>query len=100
MRRHIAKPFDAGRLEWDVGIEAAGDGLVDDGLLALGEELDETVFVGDVSLDTGVGAVQVADDGGLLGEGRVRVRLSLDTKDSGTRCCPAEPVIETAANAF
>ena len=33
--RHVAQPLDAGGLEADVGIEAAGDGPVDDGLLLL-----------------------------------------------------------------
>ena len=35
MLRHLAEPLDAGGLEADVGVEAAGDGLVDDGLLLL-----------------------------------------------------------------
>ena len=35
MLRHIPQPLDAGGLEADVGVEAAGDGLVDDGLLLL-----------------------------------------------------------------
>jgi len=31
MLRYVAKPLNAGGLEADVGIEAAGDGAVDDG---------------------------------------------------------------------
>ena len=32
MLRHVAEPLDAGGLEADVGVKAAGDGSVDDGL--------------------------------------------------------------------
>ena len=32
MLRHVAEPLDAGGPEADVGVKAAGDGPVDDGL--------------------------------------------------------------------
>src|SRR5690554_2203071 len=35
MLRHIPQPLDTGRLEAHIGIEAAGDGAMDDGLLLL-----------------------------------------------------------------
>ena len=70
MRWHIAEPLDAGGLEGDVGVEAASDGLVDGGLLLLGQQLDQSLLGADVALDAAVGVVEVADDGALLGEGR------------------------------
>ena len=48
MLRHIAEPLDAGGLEGDVGVEAAGDGLVDDGLLLLLQQRDELPLGADV----------------------------------------------------
>ena len=69
MLRHVAEPVDAGGLEGDVGVEAAGDGLVDDGLLLLLQQGDELALGVDVAADAPVGVVQVADDGGLLLEG-------------------------------
>ena len=69
MLRHVAKPLDAGGLESDVGVEAAGDGLVDDGLPLLLQQRDEPPLGGDVAPDAPVHVVQVADDGGLFWEG-------------------------------
>ena len=69
MLRHVAEPLDAGGLEADVGVEAAGDGLADDGLLLLLQQRDELPLGADVAPDAPVDVVQVADDGGLLGEG-------------------------------
>ena len=48
MLRHVAEPLDAGGLEADVGVEAAGDGLVDDGLLLLLQQRDELPLGADV----------------------------------------------------
>ena len=70
MRRHIAQPIHAGGFERDVGIQAAGDGPVDYRPLALGQQFDEALLAGDVSLYAVVHVVEVAHDGGLLGEGR------------------------------
>ena len=69
MLRHVAKPLDAGGLEGDVGVEAAGDGLVDDGLLLLLQQRDELPLGGDVAPDAPVHVVEVSDDGALFGEG-------------------------------
>ena len=69
MRRDISEPLDAGGFEEDVGVKAAGDGLVDDGLLLLLQQGDELALGVDVAADAPVGVVQVADDGGLIGEG-------------------------------
>ena len=69
MLRHVAKPLDAGGLESDVGVEAAGDGLVDDGLPLLLQQRDELLLGADVRPDAPVHVIQVADDGCLLGDG-------------------------------
>ena len=69
MLRYVAEPVDAGGLEGHVGVEAAGDGLVDDGLFLLLQQGDELALGVDVAADAPVGVVQVADDGGLLVEG-------------------------------
>jgi hypothetical protein len=45
MLRQIPQPLHAGGLEADVGVEAAGDGAVDDGLLLLLQQLDSFLFV-------------------------------------------------------
>ena len=66
MRRHITEPLDTGGLETDVGVEAAGDGLVDDGLLLLGQQFDQPLLGADVAPDAAVGVVEVADDGGTV----------------------------------
>ncbi len=75
MRRHVAQPLDAGGLEGDVGVEATGDGLADDGLLLLQQQGDELLLGAEVTPDAPVRVVQVADDGGLLGEGWAEERL-------------------------
>ena len=69
MLRHVAQPLDAGGLEADVGVEAAGDGAVDDGLLLLLQQLDQLLLGADVAPDPPVRVVEEADDGGLFGEG-------------------------------
>ena len=69
MLRNVAEPVDAGGLEGDVGVKAAGDGVVDDGLLLLLQQGDELALSVDVEADAPVGVVQVADDGVLLLEG-------------------------------
>ena len=69
MFRHIAEPLDAGRLEADVGVEAARDGATDDGLPLLLQQRDEATLRADVASDASVGVVKVSYDGALLGEG-------------------------------
>ena len=75
MRWHIAEPFDPRRLGADVGIEAAGDGLVDDGLLLLLQQRNQLLLGVDVAPDALVGVVEEADDGGLFRERRKRNEL-------------------------
>ena len=70
MLRHVAQPLHAGGLEADVGVEAAGDGAVDDGLLLLLQQLDQLLLGADVAPDPPVRVVEEADDGGLFGPGR------------------------------
>ena len=72
MLRHVPQPLHAGGLEADVGVEAAGDGAVDDGLLLLLQQLDQLLLGADVAPDAPVRVVEEAGDGGLLGEGRER----------------------------
>ena len=50
-------------------IDLAHDGLVDDGLLLLLQQLDQPFLGADVALDTPVGVVEEAGDGGLLFDG-------------------------------
>ena len=69
MLRHIPKPLHARGLEADVGVEAAGDGAVDDGLLLLLQQLDQLLLGADVAPDPPVRVVEEADDGGLFGKG-------------------------------
>ena len=69
MLRHVAQPLDAGGLETDVGVEAAGDGPVDDSLLFLLQQRNELPLGADVAADAPVHVVQVTDDGGLFREG-------------------------------
>ena len=69
MRGDVAEPLDAGGLEGDVGVEAAGDGAVDDGLPLLLQQRDELLLGADVAADAVVDVVEVADDGALFGEG-------------------------------
>src|SRR5680860_1874819 len=68
MLRHIPQPLHAGGLEADAGVEAAGDGAVDDGLLLLLQQLDQLLLGADVAPDPPVRVVKKADNGGLFGE--------------------------------
>ena len=66
---HIAQPLDARGLEADIGVEAASNGAMDDGLLLFLQQPDELLLAADVAADAFVGVVEIADDGGLFGEG-------------------------------
>jgi hypothetical protein len=46
MRRHVAEPFDAGRLRWSVGVQALGDGVGDDGLALFLQQLYQPPLFG------------------------------------------------------
>ena len=66
MRRDVAEPGDAGGLEWDVGVEAAGDGAVDDGLLLLVQQPNQLPLGADEAVDLPVRVVQKPHDGRLF----------------------------------
>jgi len=68
MIRHIAQPLHTGRLKADIGIDASGDGAVDDGLLLLLQQLDQLLLGADVAPDLSFIVVEKADDGCLFGE--------------------------------
>ena len=75
-RRDVAEPGDAGGLEGDVGVEAAGDGAVDDGLLLLVQQPDQLPLGADETVDLPVRVVQKPHDGRLFVGRRTR---SLET---------------------
>ncbi len=58
----VAEPVDAGGLEADVGVEAACDGAVDDGLLLLVEQSDQPSLRADVPPNPPVGMIEKAND--------------------------------------
>ena len=67
MLRHVPQPLHAGRFKTDVGIEAPGNGAVDDGLLLLLQQLDQLLLGADVAPNPPVHVAEKADDGSLLG---------------------------------
>src|SRR5665811_530205 len=69
MRRDVAQPLDAGGLEGDGGVEAAGDGAVDDGLLLLLQQLYQLLLGPDIPLYPAIHILQIADNSGLFGDG-------------------------------
>ena len=88
----------------DGGVEAAGDGAVDDGLLLLLQQLDQLLLGADVASDAPVRVVEEADDGGLFGEGwkwgtRLRDPTQSNRKSCRTCClwrAPADPTHDSA----
>ena len=76
MLRHVPKPLHTGGFEADVGVEAAGDGAVNDGLLLLLQQLDQLLLGADVAPDPPVRVVEEPDDGGLFGERWDRIGTS------------------------
>ena len=62
----IAEPGDAGGFEGYGWVEAAGDGLVDDGLFLFVEQRDEFFLGADGAVDATVFVVEEAEDGGLF----------------------------------
>ncbi len=72
MLRDVAEPLDARGFEATVGVEAAGDGAVDDGLLLLLQQFDQLLLGADVAPDPPVHVVEEADDCGLFTGRRAR----------------------------
>ena len=68
--RQVAQRLHAGGLQPDVGVEAPGDGLLDDGLPFLLQQGNEPLLGAHVFPDALVGIIEVLDDGGLLIDGR------------------------------
>ena len=60
MLRNISHPVDERGFEGGVGVETAGDGPVDDGLLLLVQHLDQSPPIMDEAGDLAVHRVEVA----------------------------------------
>jgi len=68
MLRYIADPVDAGGFEGRIGVEAAGHGPVDDGLLLLVQYLDQPPPIADEAADLPVKVTEKTNDQFLLVE--------------------------------
>ncbi|OPY59591.1 MAG: hypothetical protein A4E57_04692 [Syntrophorhabdaceae bacterium PtaU1.Bin034] len=84
MLRHLAEPLHAGVFVGGVGfagadVDLAGDGLVDERLLVLLQQLDQLLLGADRPPYPPVHVIQKAHDGGLLGEGWEGYRRRLDS---------------------
>ena len=77
MLRYITDPLDAGGFEGDTGVEAAGDGTVDNGLLLFLQQLDQLLLGADVLPNPPVHVIEESNDGGLFGEGWKKYCYSL-----------------------
>ena len=66
MFRHVAEPFHTRGLETDIGVEAAGDSAMDDGLLLLLQQFNQLLLGADVAPNAPVGVVEETYDGRLL----------------------------------
>ena len=69
MRWHIAQPLDARGFEAHIGVKAARDCVVDDRLPIFLQQFDEPLPATNIAVDALVGLIEIADDGGLFGEG-------------------------------
>ena len=67
MRRNIPQPRNAGGFEGHSGVQATGDGAVDDGLLLFVEERNDFALGADGALQPPASPLKEAHDGGLLG---------------------------------
>ena len=81
---YISQPLHARGLQFHVGVQAPGDGLVDQCLPLLSQEGDEPLLAGDIPLDLRVGVVEEPDDGGLFVEGWVRTSLLVCPRSAKT----------------
>lgn len=89
MLRHVAQPRHAGGLEANIWVGAAGDGVMNDGLLLLVEELYKLLLGRDVPSDQPVCVIEKTDDSSLFRKGRERqlhtsYELPISTRHFGT----------------
>ena len=70
MRRNLPQPLDARILHLHVGIQSLGDGVADQRVSLLFQQLDQALLLGDQRVDAGGALVQEVGDGALFGEGR------------------------------
>ncbi|MGH9583160.1 MAG: hypothetical protein ACRD4O_09520 [Bryobacteraceae bacterium] len=66
MRRDRAEPRDAGIAQRDIGIEAAGDRVGDEGAALFGEEMQQPLLGRDERVEARGFAVEVIGDGSLI----------------------------------
>ena len=78
MHGNVAEPGDAGGLGGGGGVEAFGDGVGDDGLALLGEELDEPFLLADQLVDLGGFAVEEVSDASAFVVWRIGKRERLE----------------------
>ena len=69
MLRHIAEPFDAGRLHGGVGVEAFGNGVRDDGLAFFFQQFHQPPLLRHQPINLARLPVQKLRNPSLLGEG-------------------------------
>jgi hypothetical protein len=67
MRRDVAQPLDAGRLHRNAWVESLRDGMRDDGLALLFQQLNKAPLLGDQRVDLGGLMIQKASNPLLLG---------------------------------
>lgn len=66
MLRNITKPGDSGGFEGGVGVEAASDGAVDDGLLLLVQQPNQLPLGPNKPINLPIRMIQKPHDGGLF----------------------------------
>jgi len=69
MFRKLPQPIYTGGLEFHIGIQSPRDGVLNDGLLLLGQQTNQLLFCSDGLSNQPVVIVQKLDDGGLFGGG-------------------------------
>jgi len=78
MFRHVPEPLHARGFEADVGIEAASDSAVDDGLLLLLQQLDHLLLSQDVPPNPPIHIIKKPHDRDLFVNGRKARMNSLE----------------------
>jgi hypothetical protein len=77
MCRNLADPFDAAVFQRGGGVEAMGDGVVDEALFEVGVVGDFLGEESDLAVEGGGVGVEVGGDGALFGKGGKGVRASV-----------------------